>query len=70
MTTIASAVISGILYKVVVNRYSNKRATARIQTVHNEPIKVLTEVGDNKFIDEIDHKVYSLNPMTRVLVGC
>ena len=67
---IGSLIIDGILHKVVVNRYSNKRATARIQTVHNEPVSVFTEVGNNKFIDDINHKVYTLNPMTRVMVGC
>lgn len=65
----ASIIIKGILHKVVINTYSNKRKTARIHKVTNEPVTVLTEVGNNKFIDTVENKVYQLNPMTRVLIG-
>lgn len=55
---------------VQIRKDSNKsKSVARVHTVTGEPIQLLKEVGENKFIDEIEHKVYQLNPMTRVVVG-
>lgn len=59
--------IDGLLHLVHIRKDSNKEQ--RVARVHeaknNQPVSVMTEIEKNKFKDEVNNKVYNLNPMTR-----
>lgn len=62
--------ISGIAHVAEVRKDSNKtNKVARVHTLSGEPVLLLKEVSNNKFLDDIENKHYLLNPMTRVIVG-
>ena len=50
--------------------YTNKPRVIRVyDKPGNPPEKIMTEVEHNKFKDEIENKIYTLDPMTRIPMG-
>lgn len=66
-TMIVRLLIDGMLHLVHIRKDSNKeQRTARVhEATTNQPVSVMTEIEKNRFKDEVNNKVYNLNPMTR-----
>jgi len=65
-----NTLIQWISSRMQLVNYRNKPRVIRVYENNNQvPEKILTEVEHNKFKDEAENKVYTLNPMTRVIVG-